>query len=100
MNKSSQSVEKKYNKCLKRYKDVLLPFINELANHYEIAKTPQLLGSHFSSYRNHKAHGELNPFTKESVCAYVVANVIIECLILDACEFSIEEMKEIVKNKY
>ncbi|MGN1222732.1 MAG: hypothetical protein ACI4T1_01205 [Christensenellales bacterium] len=100
LNKTSQSVEKKYNKCLKRYKDVVSPFINELINHYEIAKTPQLLGSHFSSYRNHKAHGELTPFTKEAVCAYVVANVIIECLILDACGFSIEEMKEIVKNKY
>ncbi len=100
LNKTSQSVEKKYNKCLKRYKDVVSPFINELISHYEIAKTPQLLGSHFSSYRNHKAHGELTPFTKEAVCAYIVANVIIECLILDACGFGIEEMKEIVKNKY
>lgn len=100
LNKNSQSVEKKYSKCLKRYKDVIEPFIKQLTNHYEIAKSPKLLGSHFSSYRNHKAHGELNPFTKEAICAYVVANVIIECLILDACGFSIEEMKEIVQNKY
>ena len=100
LKKSQQSVEEKYNKCLKRYNDVIQPFVNKLSQYYEIAKTPRSLGSHFSSYRNHKAHGELTPFTKEAACAYVVANVIIECLILDACGFSIEEMKNIIQNKY
>lgn len=95
-----QSVEKKYNNCLKRYKDIISPFINSLTNIYTIAKTPQQLGTHFSSCRNHKAHGELTPFTQEAVCACVVANVIIECLILDACGFSFEEIKEIIANKY
>ncbi|MBQ8451655.1 MAG: hypothetical protein IJ538_02640 [Clostridia bacterium] len=94
------SVEEKYNNCLKKYNKALNPYLEKISKHFEIAKKPNLLGKHFSAYRNCRAHGELDPFTREAVCAYVVANVIIECLILDACGYNIEEIEQIVKNKY
>lgn len=97
---NSQSVEKEYNNCISRYKNALAPLFNELSERYKVAKTPTKLGSHFSSLRNLKAHGELEPFTEESICAYIVANAIIECLILDACGYGNDALKDIISHKY
>ena len=93
------SIEHKYCICLERYKEVLQPLLHDLERIYNIAKTPNLLGKHFSSYRNLQAHGELAPFTNEAICAYIVAGAIINCLILEKCSFSLEEIKKIINYK-
>ena len=95
-----EGIEEKYNKCFKHYENTIKYIVEKMKIHYEIAKKPKQLGNRFASYRNHKAHGELNQLTSESICAYNIANVLIDCMILERCEYKLEEIETIINERY
>jgi len=96
----NKSLESKYQHALVKYNKELSGYIHHLSGFYAIANNPQKLNIHFSSRRNIDAHGEMEPFSQESICAYLVGNAIIDCLILDKCGFSTEEIKNIIDKRY
>lgn len=100
MQNESQSLESKYQHALVKYNEALSGYIHHLSGFYAIASNPQKLNIHFSSRRNIDAHGEMEPFSQESICAYLVGNAIIDCLILDKCGFGTEEIKKIIDKRY
>lgn len=95
-----QSLESKYQHAYKKYKIALVDYIKYLSRFYNVANTPLKLNTSFSSRRNLDAHGELEPFSQDAICAYLVANAIIDCLILDKSGFTVDEIKNIINKRY
>lgn len=93
------SVETCYNRCIKRYKESINEFIEKIISDYSIDKKTNF-GAHFSSFRNQKAHGELTLFSNEAVCAYLLGMALIECIILDLCNYTQEEIETIIHQRY
>lgn len=98
LKREAKSVEQSYGNCLERYNSILKNFLNKISAIY--ALTPKRLGKYFSSRRNLDAHGEMESFSKESLCAYFVAEVIINCLILEKSGYDFNEIQSIIEKKF
>ena len=99
LEKDINSVEACFNRCRKKYACAVDEYILRISQNRNVNKSTNF-GSHFSSFRNEKAHGELTPFTHEAVCAYLIGIVLIECMLLDHCGYTKSEIKTIVEQRY
>ena len=63
-------------------------------------KNEKLLGDEFSKFRNNDAHGGVIDFTNPSICAFLVGLVLIECMIFEEADYTLSEIKEIIKSRY
>lgn len=99
LNKDLNSVATQFNRCLKHYKTAVEDFLQHVIKRYEL-KDEKSLGVEFSSFRNKDAHGGFIEFTNFSVCAFIVSLVLIECMILEESKYSLEEIKNIINERY
>ncbi|MBR1925899.1 MAG: hypothetical protein IJ837_03480 [Clostridia bacterium] len=100
LKRDDASVENSYNNCINKYRGILKRYLQSLSGIYEIAKTPQKLGHQFALRRNLDAHGEMGFFSNDEICAYMVAQAIINCLILEKSGYSSEEIEIIINQKF
>ena len=93
------SIEQQFNQCHDNFGYAITPIKNELIRNYKIDKKVNY-GKEFASFRNKKAHGELNDFTPEACCAYILGMALIDCILLDRCGYTQEEIGLIVSERY
>lgn len=99
LNKDLNSVEAQFIRCLKYYKSALDDFLVRVLNRFGL-KNEKLLGAEFAGFRNNNAHGGVIEFTSPSVCAFLLALVLIECMILEKSNYTFAEIKEIINSRY
>lgn len=99
LNKDLISVPTKYNRCLKRYKTTISDFLKHILPKYGM-KDEKSLGIEFSNFRNNDVHGGFIKFTNPSSCAFIVALVLIECMILEESKYSLDDIKTIINARY
>ncbi len=99
LNKDLNSVATQFSRCLKHYKTAVEDFLQHVIKKYGL-KDEKSLGKEFSDFRNKDAHGGFIEFTNASVCAFIVSLVLIECMILEESKYTLDEIKEIVNQRY
>lgn len=93
------SVATQYNRCLGHYQPAIDDFLIKILHRYGL-KNEKLLGDEFSKFRNNDAHGGVIEFTNPSICAFLVGLVLIECMIFEEADYTLSEIKEIIKSRY
>lgn len=93
------SVATQYNRCLGHYQPAIDNFLTKILHRYGL-KNEKLLGDEFSKFRNNDAHGGVIEFTNPSICAFLVGLVLIECMIFEEADYTLSEIKEIIKSRY
>ena len=96
---SLNSVEAQFNRCLSHYISSIDDFLQHVKNRYGLQEDVNL-GREFSQFRNIDVHGGFVEFTNSSICAFVVCVVMIECMILEESNYTLEEIKDIIAERY
>ena len=96
---SLNSVEAQFNRCLSHYKSSIDVFFQHVKNRYGLHQDINL-GREFAQFRNVDVHGGFVEFTNSSICAFVVCVVLIECMILEESNYTLEEIKDIIAERY
>ncbi len=93
------SVETCYNRCKKKFLVAIQESINKIANNHCVDAKINF-GKLFSDFRNEKAHGELTSFSNEAVAAYLIGIVLIDCILLNHCGYTMDEIKQIIEKRH
>lgn len=93
------SVESQYARCLKHFKSSIEEHVEQVKKNHKIDANINLANV-FANFRNEKAHGELTPFSSMVVASYIVATMLIDCMILKLSNYGMEEIKDIIKMRY